>query len=334
MKLFLSHAGVSEVNGGVEVYGSHLANVFPDLQVVDYHSLASELGDTIFPLLREPERARLLGKYISKNYPAADVLITNGMFCHNLQHPRQFNVCHGSYSAFAKNALSPISPDYYRLRFIYSHFEKKAARNAKAVISNSLQTQENVRTLFGLGSQVIYPPVDLDLFAPTQKEKAKRAVGWAGINALFVGRPERAKGFDFVEFLAKSNPSVNFRCILSRPYATNLANLEVIGAIAHSSLPIYYSAADLIVFPSRFEGFGLVVPEALACGGKVLCLNTGIASELEDNANLYIAKPTEREVAASFGDAMAARAEKLPSKALCNFSVQEFSKRWNAVLES
>ncbi len=41
------------------------------------------------------------------------------------------------------------------------------------------------------------------------------------------------------------------------------------GAVAHAALPAYYRAADVFVFPSRTDTFGLVLLEALACGVPV-----------------------------------------------------------------
>ena len=45
-------------------------------------------------------------------------------------------------------------------------------------------------------------------------------------------------------------------------------------------LPLLYSACDLMVFPSLFEGFGFPVLEALACGTPVVCSNTSAMQEL------------------------------------------------------
>jgi glycosyltransferase involved in cell wall biosynthesis len=45
--------------------------------------------------------------------------------------------------------------------------------------------------------------------------------------------------------------------------------------INYDDLPTYYSAADIVVYPSRFEGFGLPALEALACEVPLVCTDTG-----------------------------------------------------------
>jgi len=45
-------------------------------------------------------------------------------------------------------------------------------------------------------------------------------------------------------------------------------------------LAYYYSAADLFLFPSLAESFGLVIIEAMACGLPVVCFNTGPLKEI------------------------------------------------------
>ncbi len=331
MKLFLSHAGLSEVAGGVERYARYLTSVFKDLKVVDYHSHKEELGDTNFALLREPIRAKKLGEYVSKNYPDVETVFTNGMFCPNLSSKNQVNICHGSYPAFASAAVPLWNPDHYRLKYVYGHFEKKAAQNAAAVISNSKGTEENVRKFFGLGSKIIYPPVDTKNFRPIEFEKARSELGWRGVNILFVGRPERAKGFDLVENIARKYPEHNFRCILSRPYSSSIPNLKPINAISHEKLSLFYSAADLVLFPSRFEGFGLVTIEALACNKKVLALNTGVAREIS-HENLFISD--KESLPANLMRALSADPKNSRSLVVRKFSLEEFAGKWKAAIKA
>lgn len=48
-----------------------------------------------------------------------------------------------------------------------------------------------------------------------------------------------------------------------------------------ADLPVFYNAADVFVYPSIFEGFGLPVMEAMACGTPVI---TSLGSSLEEIA--------------------------------------------------
>jgi glycosyltransferase involved in cell wall biosynthesis len=53
------------------------------------------------------------------------------------------------------------------------------------------------------------------------------------------------------------------------------------GYVPQDVLPLWYNAATLFVYPSRFEGFGLPVLEAMACGAPVI---TSTASSLPEVA--------------------------------------------------
>jgi glycosyltransferase involved in cell wall biosynthesis len=60
------------------------------------------------------------------------------------------------------------------------------------------------------------------------------------------------------------------------------------GFVSDSDLVLLYQAADLFVFPSLYEGFGLPVAEAMACGAPVVAARTSSLVELvEDDAALF-----------------------------------------------
>jgi glycosyltransferase involved in cell wall biosynthesis len=46
------------------------------------------------------------------------------------------------------------------------------------------------------------------------------------------------------------------------------------GYISHDMLPLWYNAADIFVYPSLYEGFGLPLLEAMACGVPVIASDT------------------------------------------------------------
>lgn len=57
-------------------------------------------------------------------------------------------------------------------------------------------------------------------------------------------------------------------------------DIRVLGFVSRETLPLLYSACDLMVFPSLFEGFGLPIIEALACGAPVATSNTSAMKEV------------------------------------------------------
>jgi alpha-1,3-rhamnosyl/mannosyltransferase len=62
--------------------------------------------------------------------------------------------------------------------------------------------------------------------------------------------------------------------------------LKHLGFVAAEELPLLYSAANLFVFPSHYEGFGLPVLEAMSSGTPVVCSNSSSLPEVVGNAAL------------------------------------------------
>ncbi|MCY3899696.1 MAG: glycosyltransferase family 1 protein [Caldilineaceae bacterium] len=63
--------------------------------------------------------------------------------------------------------------------------------------------------------------------------------------------------------------------------------VRFLGPVDERDLPALYSAATLFVFPSLYEGFGLPVLEAMACGTPVACSSTPGLTEVAGDAALY-----------------------------------------------
>jgi alpha-1,3-rhamnosyl/mannosyltransferase len=74
-----------------------------------------------------------------------------------------------------------------------------------------------------------------------------------------------------------------------RAGALSLAGqIHWLGAVPEVDLPALYSGALLLVFPSLYEGFGLPVLEAMACGTPVVCSNSSSLPEVAGDAALLI----------------------------------------------
>ncbi|MFP3897434.1 MAG: glycosyltransferase family 4 protein [Anaerolineales bacterium] len=60
------------------------------------------------------------------------------------------------------------------------------------------------------------------------------------------------------------------------------------GHVPDEELPIWYNAADLFIYPSLYEGFGLPPLEAMACGTPVIVSNTSSLPEVVGDAGLMV----------------------------------------------
>lgn len=66
------------------------------------------------------------------------------------------------------------------------------------------------------------------------------------------------------------------------------AKVKFTGYINDEDLPLLYSGAELFVFPSLYEGFGLPPLEAMACGVPVVCSNAASLPEVVGDAALLV----------------------------------------------
>jgi len=65
-------------------------------------------------------------------------------------------------------------------------------------------------------------------------------------------------------------------------------NVKFLDYVPDDKLVYLYGAADIFVMPSKYEGFGLPVLEAMACGTPVIASNVGSLPEVVDNAGVLV----------------------------------------------
>lgn len=103
---------------------------------------------------------------------------------------------------------------------------------------------------------------------------------------LFVGRLDEQKGIDeLLKFWENNGAGMlhvigdSVRSDFTRP---KLKNVTFHGWVESDQLDEYYSSAEAVLVPSRWEGFGLVVIEAFRNGTPVIASNRGALPELID----------------------------------------------------
>jgi len=104
-----------------------------------------------------------------------------------------------------------------------------------------------------------------------------------------------------VEAFAKANIHTEIRLLFTGPASKQLIILckhlgvenrvSFLGRIPEEDLPGLYRGAQLLLFPSLYEGFGLPVVEAMACGIPVITSNSTSLAEVAGDA-AYLVDPT------------------------------------------
>jgi len=80
------------------------------------------------------------------------------------------------------------------------------------------------------------------------------------------------------------------------------ARIHFMDFVADEDLTRFYGACDLFVYPSLYEGFGLPIIEAMACGRAVACSNTTAMPEVADSAALLFDPKSDREMIRAMRD--------------------------------
>ncbi len=203
--------------------------------------------------------------------------------------------------------------------------ERQLVHECHRIISATEREKEQLKRFYDAAPEkvaIVPCGVDLEVFRPRDTFAARQALGYARGDSilLYVGRFEPLKGIDrLLEAVAILMRRQNVQVIIvggDGPRTAEERRLRKVvralelqeyvkfaGRVEREHLPIYYSAADLLVVPSRYESFGLVVLEALACGTPVVSTPVGAADSLLTNdRNGYIVNAAGSEsLAAGIG---------------------------------
>jgi glycosyltransferase involved in cell wall biosynthesis len=177
---------------------------------------------------------------------------------------------------------------------LYHDFSAWVYNNSDAVLVLSDQSRREILDLGIDENKVIRFTYWIDLEHFSKVPSAKKKLGWENkFVVLSAGRLVPEKGIlELLEAAKKWNGKITLVIAGAGPlentvrdHVNKFKNIIYLGNIDSINMPLYYSAADLLIVPSvHEEGFGRIILESLACGTPVIGSNRGAIPEAMDES--------------------------------------------------
>lgn len=200
-------------------------------------------------------------------------------------------------------------PDWYRERLEQEPLEADYCIAASSFTVRSLEEVGIPREKIKL----LPLAVDIDQFSYVRRERKQ-----GPLRVLFVGGIGQRKGIKYLLEAVKGldSPALNLRLLGPLPADTTpLAHyapyFEYLGQTDQAGVVNHMHQADVLVLPSVFEGFGLVIVEAMATGMPVIASTHSCAPEvIEHGVSGFVLQPDDIEGLQRCLDLLATDAEK------------------------
>jgi len=176
---------------------------------------------------------------------------------------------------------------------------KYSVKQAKKVIAISEFTKKDIMENYGRKSEdisVTYLGYEQELFKPKQDKKVLEKYGIEGEYFLFLSSLKPSKN---VDGLIKAYTAGKFKEKLviagKNAWMFDQKSAEGViftGFVDEQEKPALMSQAAAFLLPSFYEGFGIPVLEAMACGTPVVVSNVASLPEVAGEAGIYV-KPDD-----------------------------------------
>ncbi|OAQ40563.1 mannosyltransferase [Pedobacter psychrophilus] len=208
-------------------------------------------------------------------------------------------------------------PQYFKWldRKIYDYKFRSACKNADKIIAISEQTKRDIIQFFEVDAEkieVIYQGCDASFskkVSDDEKAKSKAKYNLADEFLLCVGSIETRKNQVLILKALVQLPS-NINLVLvgkKTKYVDQLndfilkndlkSRVIILSDVSFQDLPAIYQLAKIFVYPSRFEGFGIPILEALTSGIPVIAASGSCLEEAGGPNSVYISPDNEEELA-------------------------------------
>lgn len=224
--------------------------------------------------------------------------------------------------------LYPETMNSVNYRIFKKHFAR-SCREADAIVTVSQNSRKEIYELMNVPLDkiyVTYNAVDTSIYYPQKdKDLIRRKYDIDSPYILYLGTLEPRKNIPVLikAFHSVSHKLSGIKLVIAGgrgwksdnvfSLVDDLAMTEKViftGYVAEEDKPALYSCAEVFVFPSLYEGFGIPPLEAMACGTPVICSNTSSLPEVTGDAGVLIDPSNEEELAYEIERLMDDRSER------------------------
>ncbi len=189
--------------------------------------------------------------------------------------------------------------------YYWKYLALPSARRVTRIVTVSNQSRQEIARELGIPLEridTVYNSIDDQFRAKIPAEAIAQARARYQLTTpyiLFVGTIQARKNVGALirafEHLAPEMPDVqlvlaggitgNSEAIVREAKQSPVAgHIRLTGRVAYEDLPAIYAGARVLVLPSKFEGFGLPIIEAMACGTPVVANNASCLPEVAGGA--------------------------------------------------
>ncbi|HEY1801718.1 MAG TPA: glycosyltransferase family 1 protein [Terriglobales bacterium] len=185
------------------------------------------------------------------------------------------------------------------IRLYYSTILKRSCQRAAHILTVSEFTRRQIMEWAGVSSAKV---VNVSCGVDPEYQPSGKAYGLPFPYLLCVSNRKGHKNeIRLIEAFAKARISTQLHLVFTGQATAEISGciarhglttrVHFTGAVPEDRLPSLYRGAEALVFPSLYEGFGLPVLEAMACGTPVVTANVTAMPEVSAGAAL-LANPT------------------------------------------
>ena len=176
--------------------------------------------------------------------------------------------------------IKPVTQRIYH-ELLIAKYVDRSMKDADALTAVSDGLAAAIKEASGRHVHAIPNWVDVNLFKPTPRPNGR------ALRVLYAGGTSMRKGFDVVRRIAAQRPAgIELHCpsSLKKAFKGETTHITFYDRVPHTRMPALYASCDLVLMPSRYEGFGYVACEALASGRPVIGFACAALSEVCDEA--------------------------------------------------